>query len=57
MEVLKRLRASRIVYRLHLSKLYQKVEELLESSEQLNESQTASLGTLVQKLSCMGETL
>ena len=37
--------------------LYQKVEELLESSEQLNESQTASLSTLVQKLSCKGEIL
>ena len=57
MEALKRLRASFTAYQSHLTKLYQKVKELLESSEPLNESQTTSLSTVVQKFSCKGETL
>ena len=54
---LKRLRASRNAYRSHLTKLSQKVDELLDSSEALNDSQIAALCTSLEKLSRKGETL
>ena len=56
-EDLKRLRASRKAYRSHLTKLYRKTDELLDSSEALDDSQLAALCTSLEKLLRKGETL
>ena len=57
MEEISRLRASRKAHRAHITRIFGKIEDILESDETPNEKQTANLTTCLEQIETKKNTI